>query len=568
MITDENPITSENYADLLIEYRGDKTLLEAYSNYPITIINNFTAILHIPAQQLTNNSIREYGYAAVPSVLGIVSNSSLEASGVYKLRNISNFDLIGQGVLLGIIDTGIDYTNPIFQNADKTTRIVSIWDQTINSQSPPQNRGYGTDYSAEQINLALQSNDPFQIVPSRDNNGHGTMVAGIAGGNPVPESDFFGVAPGSEYVVVKLKQAKRVIRDFFFIPDDAVCFQETDVIFAIDYVINMATVQQKPIVICLAVNTSQGAHDGRGPLGKYISTVANRSGTGVVIAAGNEGNARRHYYGLADKSVGYDTVELNVGENVKGFSMELWGQSPSLLTIDILSPSGEYVPRITAIRNEAREVTFIFEPTIIYIDYIIVEKERGDQLILMRFSRPTTGVWRLRVYERGDIRVGFHIWLPMRGFISDNTFFIKPDPYTTILETGNVQIPVTVTAYNHVDDSLYLESSKGYTREGIVKPNLAAPGVNVTGPTLGHGFAAYSGTSVSAAHTSGIVAMIFEWGVVKGNLIGISTVEINKLLMRGARRNEGVEYPNRDWGYGILDVYNVYDSLRSGAFKS
>lgn len=565
MTAGENPIISENYADLLIEYRGDMSLLQAFKDYPITIINNVAAAVHIPSELITDNAIMEFGYAAIPSLLGTVSQGSLEDSGVLRLRNIPNFDLIGQGVLIGIIDTGVDYTNPVFQYEDKTTRIAALWDQTIESANPPEGRGYGTDYTREQINQALQSEDPYQIVPSRDENGHGTMVAGIAGGSPVPESGFTGVAPGTEYIVVKLKQAKKVLRDFFFIPEQAVCFQETDMLFAIDFVLRMANSLDKPISICVAVNTSQSAHDGRGLTSSYLSSAAARIGTGVVIAAGNEGNARRHYHGIVDTKVGFDTVELNVGQNERGFSMELWGQSPSVFTIDILSPSGEYIPRITAFRNETREITFIFEPTIINIDYRIVESESGDQLILIRFNNPSPGIWRFKVYERGTLNLGFHIWLPMEGFITNNTFFVRSDPYTTILAFGNAQTPITVTAYNTSDDSLYQNSSRGYTRLEAVKPNVAAPGVNIPGPTPDKSITNFTGTSVSAAHTTGIVAMILEWGITRGNLLGMSTIEINKLIMRGARRDTTTEYPNRDWGYGILDVFNVFDSLRSGA---
>jgi hypothetical protein len=244
--------------------------------------------------------------------------------------------------------------------------------------------------------------------------------------------------------------------------------------------------------------------------------------------------------------------------------MELWGQSPSIFTIDILSPSGEYIPRIDAVRNENRVITFIFDPTTIYLDNRIVESESGDQLILIRFDKPSTGIWKFRVYEKGDILIGFHIWLPMEGFISGDTFFTRSDPYTTILALGNAQLPVTVTAYNITDDSLYMNASRGYTRTGFIKPNVAAPGVAVTGPALDQSFTEYTGTSPAAAHTAGVVAMLLEWGIIKGNLVGMSTIEINKLLIRGARRDKNLEYPNRDWGYGILDVFNVFDSLRSG----
>jgi Subtilase family. len=330
------------------------------------------------------------------------------------------------------------------------------------------------------------------------------------------------------------------------------------------YLNNLSQRLQRPIVICIALGSSQGAHDGLGTLSTYVSVTASIPGVGIIVAAGNEGNARRHYSGRVDPSTGYDTVDLNVAENEPGFSMEIWGISPDIYSVDILSPSGEYIPRIVAGRNEHRVVNFIFEETIIYVDFQMVEGQSGEQLILMRFEKPSAGIWRFNVYESGGLNRGFNIWLPMAGFISEGTYFIRSDPYTTILTLGNALNSLTVTAYNDADDSLYLNSSRGFTTTNRIKPEVAAPGVNVLGPTLGGGFADFTGTSVAAAHTAGIAALIFEWGYIRGNIPLMSTVEMRNLLIRGARRDADAVYPNRDWGYGILDLYNVFDALRGG----
>jgi len=561
---ERNPLTSEDYADLLIEYYGDFSVFDRFPNAVVNIINARLAIVHVPVSEITNSAVYDYGYSSMPSIFGLISRESLEASGVLQIRNIPGFDLRGQGVLIGIIDSGIDYTNPIFQNEDGSTRIALLWDQTIESINPPAKLNYGTEYNREQINYALQSNNPYSIVPSTDEVGHGTMVAGIAGGSEVPYNEFSGVATEAEFVVVKLKTAKRYLKEFFRIPEEAVCYQETDILFGIEYLLAAANRLQKPMAICVALGTSQGAHDGRGFLSGYLSTISSIPGIAVIVAAGNEGNARRHFFGMVNTAVGYQTVELNVGENERGFSMELWGQSPSIFFLDILSPSGEYVPSIYSSLDENREITFIFENTIIYIDFQMVETQSGDQLILIRFTNPTPGIWRFNVYERGNLDLGFHMWLPMEGFISNNTYFIQSDPYTTILSLGNAEVVLTVTAYNDEDDSLYINASRGNTRIGVPKPDIAAPGVNVLGPTLNQEFANYTGTSVAAAHTTGIAAMLLEWGIVRGNLSGMSTVELKKLILRGARRTADIVYPNPDWGYGILDAYNVFNSLRIG----
>lgn len=555
-------IISEDYADLLIGYYGNMSVFEQFEDATVDIINAELAVVNIPAIRMTNSAVYEFGYSSIPSLFGLISRESLEASGVPQIRSLPNFNLLGQGVLMGIIDSGIDYTNPIFQNEDGTSRIELIWDQTVISNNGENNVDYGSEFTKEQINEALQSEDPLSLVPSTDDVGHGTMVAGIAGGSEMPESNFYGVAPGVEFVVVKLKPAKRVLKNFFRVPEEAIAYQETDILFGIEYLLNAAKRLNKPMVICLALGTSQGAHDGRGLLSGYISRVSTTSGICIVIAGGNEGNARRHFFGTVDQTIGFNTVELIVGQGETGFSMELWGQSPSIYSIDIQSPTGEFVPRISASLDENREISFVFEETIIYIDYQMVESQSGDQLILVRFTNPTSGIWRFNVYERGDIDAGFHIWLPMEGFISNSTYFVRSDPYTTLLSLGNAERPITVTSYNDIDDSLYINSSRGFTRIGVIKPEIAAPGVNVTGPTLNQGFVEYTGTSVSAAHTAGIVAMILEWGYVRNNLFGISTVEIKKLIIRGGKRDSNIIYPNQDWGYGILDVFNVFDSLR------
>ena len=559
----EERIFSNDYADLLINYSGDLSVLQKFEDAAIHIINYFYATLHVPLDQITEDIVTVLGYSVMPSLFGVISQGSLEASGIGKIRNIPSLNLRGEGVLIGFIDTGIDYTNPIFQYADKTTRIAAIWDQTIRTGTSPASGGYGSEYTREQINAALQSKAPFEVVPSRDENGHGTLIAGIAAGNEVAESGFSGVAPDAEFLIVKLKLAKPYLKNFFRIPEEALCFQENDIMFGLDYLIDTAASLRRPLVICVAVGSSQGAHDGRGSLSNYFSLQSENIGIASVVAAGNEGNGRRHYYGRVDPNTGYDTVELNVGENESGFSMELWSNSPNIFTLDILSPSGEYISRFGATLDENRVISFIFESTTIIVDYQMVESQSGDQLILVRFTDPAPGIWRFRVFSRNRESQGFNIWLPMSGFISEETYFIRSDPYTTILSMGNTRVPITITAYNSQDDSLYLNASRGYTRIGVVKPDLAAPGVEVLGPTLDQGFAAATGTSVSAAHAAGIAAMLLEWGMVRGNYPNMGTVELKIFLIRGARRNQGMSYPNRDWGYGILDIFNTFDVIRS-----
>jgi subtilisin family serine protease len=556
-------ITSDDYFDLLVRFNSNIRVFERYPGGTDHIMNDRLAVVYIPKAQITNRNIGQLGYSSIPTCYGLESERAVEASGLQRLWRNPNFDLRGQGVLVAIIDTGVDYTNPIFIKEDGTSKIAAIWDQTIESEQFPEPFFYGTEFNAEQINQALQTENPLELVPSTDDNGHGTMLAGLAVGSPVPENQFSGTAPEAELLVVKLKQMKQPLRDFYVISPDITAYQENDIMWAIHYVIEKARTLQKPVAICVAVGSSQGGHDGRDALGLLSSVLADFPGVVMIVSAGNEGNSRRHYYGEIDSTIGYTTVELNVGENEQGFVMEIWGAAPNTYSIDILSPTGEYIPRIAESLRVNREVTFIFEKTLITVDYQMVEASTGDQLILLRFQNPTQGIWRLQVYGRGDLPGSIHIWLPMNGFVSDNTYFIQPDPYTTITAPGNALVPITITAYNMDNNNLYQKVSRGYSRSNIVKPELAAPGVNMVSPNLEKGFTTVSGTGSAAAHTTGIAALLLEWGIVRGNYPGIDTVEVKKFLIRGARRSSNLSYPNRDWGYGMVDIYNVFDILRA-----
>lgn len=555
-------IVSEDYADLIIKYNEDIERLERIRDASSLILNRQFAILYLAITRFTDRAILEFNYAAIPNVFGLTSEASLDASNITRLRNIPNLDLRGEGTLVGMVDTGIDYSNPVFRYEDGTTRIAAIWDQTIVSENYPEALFYGTEYTRDQINEALASNNPLDIVPSMDEIGHGTMLAGIAAGVESPENNFYGVASRAELVVVKLKPAKSSVKNFFRLPEDANVYQENDIMTGVNYLIRIARQLGKPIAICIGLGSSFGSHDGRDFLSNYLSVQGTGIGNAIVIAAGNEGNARRHYSGVVDPQEGYDTVELNVGENEGSFAMEIWGSAVGIFSIDILSPGGEFIPRVVGGLEGSREISFLFERTTLKVDYQLNELQSGDPVILIRFIEPAVGIWRIRVYARVDITTTFDAWLPMGNLISNNTYFTRPDPYTTVVQPGNAFVPICVTAYNPISQSLYLEASKGYTRQGLVVPDFAAPGVGVVAPTLTQEFGLFTGTSIAAAHTTGVAAMLLEWGFVSGNLPRMNTLTIKLLLIRGASRSLREEYPNPDWGYGMLDIYNTFQVIR------
>ncbi|MDF2801049.1 MAG: hypothetical protein K0S61_952 [Anaerocolumna sp.] len=556
-------IISNDYADAIIEHHVDISSINSFQGATINYIDDTFASLFFSAGTVSQTLINESGYAVIPKLFALVDTSNLEEMNLSKVQADTKLNLSGQGVLLGFVDTGIDYTNPIFKKADNTTRIISIWDQTIeNMQASEDIFYYGTEYSEENINAALSSENPCSFVPCTDEIGHGTALAGLVGGSPDHNENFVGVAPMADFVVVKLKPAKQNLRDYLFIQENTPCYQENDIMTGLTYLYKVARRLNRPIAICVGLGTNMGAHDGRSSICELMSTLAERNGIVIVTAAGNEGNAGHHYFGLIDAAIGFDTVELKVGENENGFSMEIWGQVPGSYSIDLLSPTGEFIPRIPARLRESRIIKFLFEETTVYVDYLIVEAQTGDQLIFLRFKNPAPGIWKIRVYGGKDITTGFHIWLPITGFIVPGTVFVKPNPDTTITTPGNANLPITITAYNHRTGGLNISSSRGYTRENVVKPDLAAPGVEIFGPGLNDTFSTFTGSSISTAEACGVCALLLEWGIVRKNFVFMDTQEVKKFLIRGVRRTTAGVYPNREWGYGIIDLYRTFVSLK------
>jgi subtilisin family serine protease len=558
----EDQIYSEDYADLMIDSGTALNTLTAIPNSCSFQLVDNTYNVYIPIDSLPRDLVQSFGYGAIPNTYGLMDIDSLDASGVTRIQNIPSLNLRGQGVLIGLIDTGIDYRHEAFIKEDGTSKIVRIWDQSIRGVTPqPDYLPFGTEYSQEQINQALASEDPLSIVPSIDEIGHGTFLAGIAAGNRNDAEDFSGVAPDAELVIVKFKPAKIWIREFWKTPLDAITYQKNDLIMGINYLVQLAERVNRPMSIIIGIGTSQGAHDERGALSRYISTLASRDGICISIAGGNEGNTGHHYLGTVMD--GQDLVELQVGPNVSGFSMEFWGVTPANFSIDITSPSGEYIPRIPARRTETRVIKFIFERTIINVDYQLVEAQSGDQLILLRFTLPSQGLWSFRVYSSADIVFSFHVWLPIERFLGRETFFIRSNPNYTLTSPGNTFLPIVTTAYDNTTGQRYIDASRGFMRTENIAPTLAAPGVALIGPAIPSGYTTFTGTSVAAAHTAGIGAMLLEWGIVQGKYDPISTIEIRNLLIRGTKREASIIYPNREWGYGILDLVRAYDTFRS-----
>lgn len=554
-------IISNAYADLLVEYNEDLNKFDDFPNSSYNIIDQKYAVVHTPVSNMTPDSISKYSYSALPICYGLLSAPGYNSTGISRIRSIPDLELKGRGILVGFVDTGIDYTHPAFKNADNTTKIISIWDQTIDSDDNyPDGFFYGTEYSRNLINQALKSENPLAMVPSTDEIGHGTMLAGVAAGTPVKEYGFMGVVPSADLLIVKLKTAKPYLKSFFSIPEESSCYQENDILLGVKYLMQVAERLNRPIAICIGLGSSQGDHGGHGMLSQYLSSACVNPRTSVVVSAGNEGNTGHHYYAEKKPNLNPDNVELFVANNDNGFSMEFWGLSPNSFWIDIFAPTGEFVSRIPPTLNHTLYLTHL--NTNITVDTNSKETQTNKQFILFRFKDPVPGVWKFLIYEEnGDLPLRYHIWLPINGFLSPGTFFLKSNNETTITTPGNSGGPICITAYNYINQSLYYNSSRGFTVLNNPKPDLAAPGVNILCPAKNNEFVNATGSSLAAAHATGVAAMLLEWGIIRGNFTAMNNTLIKRLLIQGAKRNRNLEYPDPDWGYGILDIFKTYQLL-------
>ena len=557
-------VASEEYADFITTYSSSpEELIRSGKASCIDFINHRFAVIHVPLSTILPLRLSTYTYPAVPKLYSLLDASAMEAAGILPASRIPAFSNQGEGVIIGFVDTGIDYTDPLFRFPDGSTRILGIWDQTIeNPDKEYQDLLYGTQYTREDIDRALSLVDPFSLLPSRDENGHGTFLASVAAGNSDPQREFTGAAPRAYLAAVRLKPAKKYLRDFYLIREDAEAYQENDIMMGISYLMSLARKYSMPMVICLGLGTNQGSHTGRSPLGLYMNELSSYFGVVLVTAAGNETGYGHHYSASLTAGEKSRLVELNVGKNDPGFSMELWAQDVEVYRVGFVSPTGEVIEPLPSAVGEENVLRFLVEQTEITVYTDIVSSSSGSQMIFIRFRNPMPGIWSIRVVSVLDITGTFHIWLPCHGFLSDDTRFLLPDPDTVITEPGNAQLPITVSAYDHTTGGIYIHSGRGYSRSGQIKPELAAPGTGILGSGKGGSLTKKTGTSVSAALTSGAAAILLHWGILQRNYPFMNTSVVKTWLIRGAKRNPASSYPNREFGYGTLDLYETFFRLR------
>lgn len=575
-MTCKEKILSEDYMDLINYFILPEGSVQGNDDVfcYIPINERFLSIYYSRAV-LPPLEVSSYFYRYIPRLYGLMDLFVPEAldrnfdpqplirSGIFFVQK-EPLNLTGRNVVLGFADTGIDYRNPVFRREDGSTRILAIWDQSVQTGTPPDGLIYGSEYTREQINEALQLDNPLELVPVTDDIGHGTAMASAAAGSALNGGiDFLGAAPDADIVVVKLKQAKQFLRDYYMTPPGVPAYGTNDIMLAVKYLSSFCIPFHRPAVICLGVGSSFGDHTGNSALSQYISTVGTQINQVVVVAGGNEGNSAHHFSGHID-GTGSVNVEIRVSEGTKGFLLEAWGSVPDFFSISVRSPGGEVIPPVSGRLGQSLEYTFVYEKTRIRLDYQPVEAETGKEVAVLRFENPTQGIWTVIVIREGGNGSGnFNMWLPIRQFINGTAEFLQPNPETTLTSPSFAQPPMAVTAYNSRNNSFYYNSGQGFGANGEIKPDLSAPGVDIsvaTGTIQGRTVVGTgTGTSLAAALTAGAAAQFMQWAVVEYNSPYAGGVSTRNYFLRGAARDAAYTYPSRQWGMGRLDMEGVFN---------
>ncbi len=556
----ESVVYDNEYHDYIIE----RPELKGFEEW-IDCIQDLGQYYQVVYYRYTSNdaslNFRDYAYTSIPKCFGLLDHAALEDSGIIRVRDQPNLSLTGQGVLMGFVDTDFDFTSPLFRNSDGTTRVERIWNQEDRSGRPPEGFLYGTEYSREQINEELMKDNGVRSIPFK--NGHGTFIAAVAAGSVDQSNQFSGAAPDCDIAFVQLKKAKQYLKDYYYIPEEAQVYQENDIMAGIHYLNMLAYKLRKPLSLCIALGSNIGNRSGTNPISAGLATVASLRQRCVVVASGNEADKRHHYLGELTGQDASERVEISVSEGVAGFVAELWAIAPEAYEVTILSPTGERFVARPSIPASHIEYNFLFEGTRVEVDYAVQGSSTNNELIFFRFSRPISGIWTLVVNARKFVNGRYHIWLPMSGMLYGEVIFLRSNPDTTLTVPSDTRNSITVAGYNSEDNSIYFESGRGFTVTDMIKPDIAAPAVNVYGPVGNGRYETRSGTSIAAAITAGAGALMLEWSGVRRNYIEATTANIKNYLIRGAVQNDFREYPNREWGWGRLDLYQTFENLRN-----
>ena len=499
---------AEREWDLIVKYSGGLEGVRALALRVVELQNEY-AIITIRESEIENLAqIPEIEYIEKPKRLFFQVANGRRVSCIDAVQD-ARFGLYGQGVLVAVIDSGIDYENADFRNEDGTTRIRALWDQSLTSgegRVPPNGYAIGAEYTSKQINEALKEpilTDRRRIVPSEDTSGHGTAVAGIAAGNGRNSAGrYAGVAPRSDLLVVKLGNPRK---EGF--P------RTTELMQGIDYVVRKALELRMPVAVNISFGNTYGSHDGTSLLERFIDDLSNIWKSSICIGSGNEAASAGHTSGVMTPGR-EEIIQLAVQDSQTAISIQLWKEYTDIVDISLMTPGGVTVGPLQEILGPQRFAVGGTEILLYYGEpspYSTAQEIYID--MLPRETYITGGVWRIILTPRKIVSGAYELWLPSENVLNKGTGFLFPTDHTTLTIPSTAGRVVTVGAYNALTFVYADFSGRGYTREtNLVKPDIVAPGVGVTTAAVGGGYAQFTGTSFATPFAAGGAALLMEWG--------------------------------------------------------
>ncbi len=527
--------------ELIIKYSGELLLPEYISVLPLY---GGYAIISIPETEIESLSQNpQIEYIEKPKNLVLSLYEARAASCITPVQN-PPLSLTGKGIIVGIVDSGIDIFHPDFRNEDGTTRILELWDQTIPNEEDSNffyNRG--KIFSRDEINQALMDND--RSFPSRDPSGHGTHVAGIAAGNGrASRGERKGVAPESELLIVKLGNT---------FPEGIP--RTTELMLGMDYCVRKAADLNIPLALNISFGNSYGSHDGSSLLETFIDNLSNLGRTTIAIGSGNEGNKGRHAAGqLVEENP--MQIELAVSPNETSLNVQLWKNYVDTFQLRLVAPSGASVvlteQSIGAYRDvlDRTQLLWYFgEPA----PYSVSQEIYLEMIPLPGSSYIQSGIWKLEFTPVNIVDGRFDLWLPSGNAINPSTNFLVPSPDVTLTIPSTASNPIAVAAYNSNTDSFASFSGQGFTGLSLPKPDIAAPGVDITSTAPGGGYTQNTGTSMATPFVTGSAALLMEYGIIQGRDPYLYGQKVKAYLQKGARHLPAVQtYPSPQIGWGVL----------------
>jgi minor extracellular serine protease Vpr len=527
--------------DVIVKYSGPESDLGGDGIQAVPLLGGY-AVVTLPETEIDAYSDRQQvEFIEKPKRLYFETLQAKEASCILPVQAGAN-GLTGEGILVGVVDSGVDYFHPDFRNEDGSSRILRLWDQSLDGKPP---RGYvtGTEYTKEEIDkaLALGETEGRRLVPSRDSSGHGTAVLGIAAGNGRASGGVNrGVAYKSDLLVVKMGNA----RENSF-P------RTTELMEGIDYLIRQTVKMRRPIAINISFGNNYGSHQGDSLLETYLSNAANVGRSVICVGSGNNGNDRIHTAGQLRQGQ-TETVEMSIGTYETTLNLQLWKAYADEIEISIETPSGERLPtlseKIGTQRYRAGETDLLiyygkpgpFQVTQeIYFDFIPVE------------TYLTSGIWKIHLHGRRIREGNYNLWLPGGNVLNPVTGFYRPIAAETLTIPSTAAKVITVGAYDSRLNAYADFSGRGGSNLSFPKPDLVAPGVNITAPTPGGAYTSVTGTSFSTPFVTGSAALLMEWGIIQRNDPFLWGEKVKAYLRRGAQPLPGFnEYPNEAVGWG------------------